>query len=48
MKYTLITATGRLYTFFVLAVALTYQQAYGGTLVTSEILVDNIDQTVYN
>lgn len=46
MRYTLITASGKLYTFFVLAVALTYQQAYGGTVVTDEILVDNIDQKV--
>ena len=46
MKYTLITATGKLYTFFVLAVAETYQQAYGGTLVTNDILVDKIAQTV--
>ena len=48
MQYTLITATGKLYTFFVLAVAETYQQAYGGTIVTDAILVDPITQTVYN
>ena len=46
MQYSLITATGKLYTFFVLAVAETYQQAYGGTLVTNDILVDKIAQTV--
>jgi hypothetical protein len=48
MKYTLITKTGRVYTFFVLAVAETYQQAYGGVIVTDEILVDTPSQTVYN
>jgi hypothetical protein len=48
MNYTLITATGKLYTFFVLAVAETYQQAYGGTIVTDAILVDKVAQNVYN
>jgi hypothetical protein len=48
MNYTLITATGRVYTFFVLAVAETYQQAYGGTIVTDAILVDKVVQSVYN
>jgi len=46
MQYTLITTTGRVYTFFVLAVAETYQQAYGGTLITGDILVDTAAQTV--
>jgi hypothetical protein len=45
MKYTLITAQGRVYTFFLRAVAETYQQAYGGTIVTGDILVDKIVQT---
>jgi hypothetical protein len=48
MKYTLITKQGKLYTFFVLAVAETYQQAYGGTIVTKDILVDKTAQPVYN
>jgi hypothetical protein len=38
MKYTLITAKGKLYTFFVLAVAETYQQAYGGTLFDNSVV----------
>jgi hypothetical protein len=42
MKYTLITRNGTLYTFYVQAVALTYQQAYGGVIVTGEILVDTV------
>jgi hypothetical protein len=46
MNYTLITAKGKLYTFFVLALAETYQQVYGGTIVTNDILVDKIAQTV--
>jgi hypothetical protein len=46
MKYTLITKQGKVYTFFVLAVAETYQQAYGGTIVTKDVLVDKIAQTV--
>jgi hypothetical protein len=45
MKYTLITAQGRVYTFFLRAVAETYQQAYGGVIVSDEILVDKIAQT---
>jgi hypothetical protein len=48
MNYTLITAKGKVYTFFVLALAETYQQAYGGTLIKDDILVDNPVQTVYN
>jgi hypothetical protein len=48
MKYTLITATGRVYTFYVQALAETYQKAYGGTIVTKDVLVDTIAQTVYN
>jgi hypothetical protein len=48
MQYSLITATGKLYTFLVLAVAETYQQAYGGTIVTKDILVDKVAQNVYN
>ncbi len=48
MRYTLITATGRVYTFYLLAVAETYQQAYGGSIVTKDILVDKVAQTVYN
>jgi len=44
MTTTLITKTGRVYTFFVLAVAQTYQQAYGGQLITADILVDKVIQ----
>lgn len=38
MKFTLITAKGKVYTFYIKAVAETYQQAYGGTLFTGSIL----------
>lgn len=33
MQYTLITPTGKIYTFYLEAVAKTWQEAYGGTLV---------------
>lgn len=39
MQYTLITKTGKVYTFFIGAVAETYQQAYGGSLFTNNILI---------
>jgi hypothetical protein len=41
MKFTLITSNGKVLTFFIRAVAETYQQAYGGVIVTHEVLVDN-------
>lgn len=47
MNYLLITPTGRIITFYIKAVALCYQQAYGGTLTTT--MVDQpaiVDQTV--
>lgn len=40
MKFTLITRNGKVFTFFVKAVAETYQQAYGGTLVTDQIYAE--------
>lgn len=48
MPYTLITPTGRVYTFYLLAVAKTWQGAYGGSLFCNDILVDSPSQTVYN
>ena len=45
MQYTLITPQGRVYTFYLQSVALTYQQAYGGTLINSQVLVDTPTQT---
>ena len=44
MQYTLITKTGKVLTFYVRAVAETYQQAYGGQLITADILVDKVAQ----
>lgn len=38
MKYTLITKTGKLYTFYVLQVAELYQTIHGGTIVTADVL----------
>lgn len=42
MKFTVITKQGTVYTFFIRAVAETYVQAYGGQLITAEILVDKV------
>ena len=42
MKFTVITASGKVLTFFIRAVAETYVQAYGGQLITAEILVDKV------
>jgi hypothetical protein len=38
MNYTLITKTGKVYTFYVQAVAELYQQIQGGVVITSQIL----------
>ena len=48
MQYTLITPTGQVYTFYLEAVAQTYLLAYGGQLITADILVDTPAQTCYN
>jgi hypothetical protein len=48
MKYTLITSKGKVLTFYLKAVAETYQQAYGGQLITADILVDEVAQSCYN
>jgi hypothetical protein len=38
MKYTLITSNGKVLTFFLRAVAEQFQQAYGGVVITQQIL----------
>ena len=38
MPYTLITSTGKIYTFYIRAVAKTYQGAYGGTIIDPTVL----------
>ena len=38
MKFTLIASNGKVYTFFIKAVAEMFQQAYGGNLITADIL----------
>ena len=46
MKYTLVTGKGKVFTFFIKAVAQTFQQAYGGTIITNEILTkENQNET---
>ena len=38
MQYTLITKTGKIYTFYIEAVAFCFQQAYGGVVFTQQCL----------
>lgn len=38
MRYTLITPTGKIYTFYILSVAETYLHAYGGVLINPTVL----------
>ena len=38
MQFTLITSKGKVYTFFIKAVAETYQQAFGGVVITQQII----------
>jgi len=42
MKYTLIARNGKVFTFFLKAVADTFQQAYGGVVITQQILEQDI------
>lgn len=45
MQYTLITGNGKVYTFFIQAVAEQFQQAYGGVVFTQQILeTQTVDQ----
>ena len=46
MKYTLITSKGKIYTFFIRAVAENFQTAYGGVVITQQILVDENTESV--
>lgn len=48
MKYTLITPKGKVYTFYLKSVAETFQAAYGGQVITGDILVDETAQIQYN
>ena len=48
MQYTLITPKGKVYTFFIKSVAETYQQAYGGIVITNDVLVDIKSELSYN
>jgi len=47
MKYTLVTGKGKVFTFFIKAVAETFQQAYGGTIITNEILTKEIKNETF-
>ena len=47
MKYTLITRNGKVFTFFIKALAEQFQQAYGGIIVTNSILTkENQNETL--
>ena len=46
MPYTLITAKGKIYTFYVLAVAEVYQIVEGGQIITDKILLNNLTKTL--
>jgi hypothetical protein len=48
MKYTLITSKGKVFIFNVKACAESFQQAYGGSIVTDEIWVDKKPESLYN
>ena len=41
MQYTLITGNGKVYTFFIRAVAEQFQLAYGGVVFSQQILQNN-------
>jgi hypothetical protein len=46
MKYTLITSSGKVLTFFLQTVAEQFQQAYGGVVLTQQVLetLETVDQ----
>lgn len=46
MKYTLITSNGKVLTFFLQVVALQFQQAYGGVVITQQILETQVSEKV--
>ena len=42
MKFTLIAGNGKVFTFFIRALAEQFQQAYGGKIITGSILTEEI------
>lgn len=46
MKYTLITPTGKIYTFYIQALAETYLGAYGGTLVDASVITPTAGKVI--
>jgi hypothetical protein len=46
MKYTLITANGSIQQFYVKSVADLYCKLYGGVVITQQILVESLTNTV--
>ena len=47
MQYTLISSNGKVYTFFLRAVAELYQQAYGGVVITDDVLDIQLQEQEY-
>lgn len=47
MQYTLITGNGKVFTFFIKAVAELYQVMYGGTVITNDIVLQEESENVY-
>jgi hypothetical protein len=48
VQYTLITRTGTVMQFYILAVAELYQSINGGVVISQQILVDEVAQSCYN
>jgi hypothetical protein len=46
MPYTLITSKGKVMQFYVLAVAVMFQELEGGKIVTEDILVDTLQEQI--
>lgn len=47
MKYTLITSKGKIHTFFIKAAAESFQKAYGGIILSNEILTKEIKNETF-
>lgn len=46
MNYTLITPTGKIYTFYILGLAETYQRAYGGTVLDAAVFTPTAGKVI--
>ena len=48
MQYTVITSNGRIHVLSIKELAETYVKAYGGVVITQQILVDDTAESLYN